>query len=274
MRADIFIDQTEGEGVEISVVKHGLSFGAVHKYQTFEKARSVLVALGLDAELIERQLKALSKLPPRAYRKILGYRTSFFRQQLNVWLGMIEVSAQTVLDAGGGANPVKDKVRSWDVKEYVILDSALQRQKTLAHISADLNLTLRPAENPDVASRVSGVEVVFCLEVMEYIWNPVVALSNLNLLLRDNGRLYISFPFVYPMHDPRGHDYLRYTEEGVGRLLHETGFRVDDIFVRRIKNEKLLTAAYAADRMHGRHDQTVGHTGYCVTATKLHGCAL
>jgi hypothetical protein len=64
MRADVFIDKTEGEGVEISVVKHGLSSGAAHKYQTFEKARTVLVALRLDPELIDRQLRALSKLPP------------------------------------------------------------------------------------------------------------------------------------------------------------------------------------------------------------------
>ena len=64
MRADVFIDKTEGEGVEISVVKHGLSSGAAQEYQTFEKARTVLVALRLDPELIDRQLTALSKLPP------------------------------------------------------------------------------------------------------------------------------------------------------------------------------------------------------------------
>ena len=69
MRADIFIDKTEGEGVEISVVKHGLSSGAAHKHQTFEKARTVLVALRLDSELIDRQLRALSKLPPGVLRR-------------------------------------------------------------------------------------------------------------------------------------------------------------------------------------------------------------
>src|SRR5579862_8282621 len=131
MRADIFIDPTQGEGLEISVVKHRLSPGIPHRYQTFEKARTVLVSLGFEAELIERQLRAFAQLPPRTFRKILGYRTSFFRQQLNAWLGMIDVSAQIVLDAGGGANPVKDKVQSWDVKEYIILDNALERQKTL-----------------------------------------------------------------------------------------------------------------------------------------------
>ena len=208
---------------------------------------------------------------PWAYQKILGSRTSFFREQLNDWLATIDVSAQKVLDAGGGANPVKGKVRSWDVEEYVILDNALERQKTKANIVADLNQALRLADNQDLASLVGVCDVVFCLEVMEYIWNPVVALANLNLLLRESGYLYISFPFVYPIHNPLGHDYLRYTQEGVDRLLHETGFQVGDMFIRRIKNEKLLADAYAADRMHGRQDQTVGHTGYCVTARKLHG---
>ena len=61
MRADVFIAKTEGEGVEISVVKHGLTSGAAHKYDTLEKARAVLVTLGLDADLTDCQL---SKMPP------------------------------------------------------------------------------------------------------------------------------------------------------------------------------------------------------------------
>ncbi len=64
MRADIFIDKTEGGGIEISVVRDGLSSGAAHKYETVEKARSVLVTFGLDPELIDRQLRILSKVPP------------------------------------------------------------------------------------------------------------------------------------------------------------------------------------------------------------------
>jgi hypothetical protein len=64
MKADIFIDKTEGDGVEISVVKHSLSAGAAHKYDTFEKAREVLVKFGVDRELIDRQLRILSTAPP------------------------------------------------------------------------------------------------------------------------------------------------------------------------------------------------------------------
>jgi hypothetical protein len=64
MKADIFIDKTEGGSIEISVVRDGLSSGAARKYDTVEKARSVLVTFGFDLELIDRQLQFLSKVPP------------------------------------------------------------------------------------------------------------------------------------------------------------------------------------------------------------------
>jgi hypothetical protein len=69
MRADIFISKTEGGGVEISVVKHGLSSGPAHKYNAVEQAEAVLLALGFDAELVNRQLKALIDMPPSTLLK-------------------------------------------------------------------------------------------------------------------------------------------------------------------------------------------------------------
>jgi len=64
MRADIFMDNTEGGGVQISVVQHGLSAGAAHKYDAVGKARTVLVAFGFDAAFIDRQLSVLSGMRP------------------------------------------------------------------------------------------------------------------------------------------------------------------------------------------------------------------
>ena len=43
MRTDVFMSQTESGGVDISVVKHGLSSGPAHKYDTMEKAKEVLL---------------------------------------------------------------------------------------------------------------------------------------------------------------------------------------------------------------------------------------
>ena len=64
MTADIFINKTEGDGVEISVVKHSLSSGAAHRYDTVEKARAVLFKFGFDPEVIDHQLRTLAKVPP------------------------------------------------------------------------------------------------------------------------------------------------------------------------------------------------------------------
>jgi hypothetical protein len=64
LKADIFIHKTEGGSIEISVVRDGLSSGAAHKDDTVEKARSVLITFGLDSELIDRQLRYFSKVPP------------------------------------------------------------------------------------------------------------------------------------------------------------------------------------------------------------------
>jgi hypothetical protein len=64
MTADIFISKTEGDGIEISVVKHGLSSGAAHRYNTVEKARAVLVKFGFDPEVIDQQMETLSTVAP------------------------------------------------------------------------------------------------------------------------------------------------------------------------------------------------------------------
>jgi hypothetical protein len=64
MTADIFIKKTEGEGIEILVVKNGLSSGAAHRYDSIERARTVLLKFGLAPEVIDHQLRTLSKVPP------------------------------------------------------------------------------------------------------------------------------------------------------------------------------------------------------------------
>jgi hypothetical protein len=64
MRAQVFIDQTEGGGVEISVIKDGLSFGAARKYHKMEEAKLVLLVFGFDKALVDRQFGILSKTPP------------------------------------------------------------------------------------------------------------------------------------------------------------------------------------------------------------------
>ena len=64
MRAEVFIDQSEGGVAEISVVKDGLSSGAARKYRSVEEAMAVLLVFGFDRGLIDRQLVTLSEMSP------------------------------------------------------------------------------------------------------------------------------------------------------------------------------------------------------------------
>src|SRR5467141_3193942 len=66
MRAQVFIDHTEGGFVEVSVVKHGLSSGAGHRYNAVGEAKAVLLAFGFDAGLVDHQLGVLAEMPPSA----------------------------------------------------------------------------------------------------------------------------------------------------------------------------------------------------------------
>lgn len=165
---------------------------------------------------------------------------SYFRQQLENWLKTIDVKADRVLDVGGGALPVPKRVKSWDVKEYKILDNELEDMKQKPDIVMDLNESVAlsagmiKVKESDIEEelKVDRFDVVFCLEVFEYIWRPFRALENINIAMKPQGILYISFPFIYPMHNPIEHDYLRYTRFGVCKLLEETGFEIEYVKAR------------------------------------------
>jgi len=96
--------------------------------------------------------------------------------------------------------------------------------------------------NKAFLNRKEYFDIAFCLEVFEYIWNPIMALSNINYLLKEGGLLYISFLFVYPVHGPVDQDYLRYTPRGAEKLLEETGFEILEMKPRYEKESEIYDA--------------------------------
>lgn len=111
-------------------------------------------------------------------------------------------------------------------------------------------------------------DVIFCLEVFEYLIDPVTAIRNIEYMLKKGGRAYITFAFVYPHHNELELDALRYTEYGVKRLITRAGLSVDKIHYRRDKSN-LLETFYRADGMK-RAKQYLNHdvTGFIVELCK------
>lgn len=182
---------------------------------------------------------------------------SEYRNQLEDYLKTLDIKAERVLDVGGLAKPVKDRVKSWDVKEYEILDLPeydLNAEEDDTMDSLDFNNKWQLLNFNE-----KRADIVFCLEVMEYVFNPFQAINNLWRTVKQNGILYITFPFSYPHHNPAGTDMLRYTEWGARKLL-ETEFRIEEI-IYRVDRSGLLKEFYAADGMraskeYAHHDAT------------------
>ena len=199
------------------------------------------------------------------------------RRQLEDWLKQIDVKADVVLDVGGAQLPIKGRTKSWEVIDYAILDlGAPHETKQEPNVFMDINYWgIKRA--PFVISEVGGVamdgsDIIFCLEVMEYIWNPVVAIKNMRRLLQDGGILYISFPFLYPHHNPKGLDYMRDTRWGAEKLLTECGFKIISNTPRIATDAGLeyLAGLYGAEGMRSAagydgHDEI----GYLIKAIKV-----
>lgn len=180
---------------------------------------------------------------------------SYTRKQLERWLKTIDVKADKVYDVGGDQQSIIKRVRSWDVKEYKVLD--------LPDFDLNLEMTDKLIENCIQA------DVVFCIEVSEYLWNPVQAMKNLNTILKKGGILYMSFHFIYTIHAPRGTDYLRYTPDGVEKLLKETGFSLDDAEYRYSVGDGDFEKQFKKEGMHLLAGVNNNLIGFLIKAKKL-----
>lgn len=145
--------------------------------------------------------------------------SSLSRQQLVKYLGNVDVTGKRVLDIGSG-DKSPYKVTKWvkgKPSEYITLDVDESLDPVFVmdlNHSFDINL-----DHPIVS------DYVFCLEVLEHCFDPVQAMTNLLYITRE--RLYLSTPFINPIHD--NWDYLRYTDEWFEKVIPRLAPSVKDI---------------------------------------------
>jgi len=189
--------------------------------------------------------------------------SSYYREQLERYLGTLEIKANSVLDIGGAQLPVSKRCASWNVDEYDILDLPEPHEvRAKTTIKGDIQENLEMNKKYDM---------VFCLEVAEYLYDPMSAMININGLLKKDGILYITFPFIYPHHNPQGLDYLRYTQWGVEKLLSETGFMIEEMVVRRAReiSFKGLWLFFIKEKMRpSKHFDGHNAMGYIIKSIK------
>lgn len=192
------------------------------------------------------------------------------RQQLEDWLKTIEVKGH-VLDVGGSQNPLTgSRCKSWGVDTYTILDlpnpHELKKEPDIAlDIQGDIT-------DQQVKYHMGYFDQVFCLEVAEYWYDPMMALRNIADLMKDHGILYISFHWLYGLHPPENQDCLRYSAYAVEKMLEKAGFDILEIEVKTISDQASnhLLRFYAEEGMRiTRVDRSLFDEGYLVKAMKL-----
>ncbi len=71
----------------------------------------------------------------------------------------------------------------------------------------------------------ASFDTVLCTQVLEHLERPVDALRELHRVLRAPGKLILSVPQYWPLHE-EPHDFFRYTTLGLNSVVSACGFRL------------------------------------------------
>ena len=74
----------------------------------------------------------------------------------------------------------------------------------------------------------NAFDAIFLFEVLEHLDAPNRAIREIRRALQPRGKLFVSVPFVYPIHDAP-YDFQRFTIHGIRHLLQTLGFEVVQI---------------------------------------------
>lgn len=157
---------------------------------------------------------------------------SVYKDQLNAFVSQQEVKANLLYDIGGAQHPLKGRTKSWDVKEYKIIDlkdpHVLLQAPDIAH---DMNKPWLGNEKADV---------IYMLGVMDYVINPNIAIDNVYKMLTDDGYAWIEWPLFYGHHEPLWDEGCRYSEGCIMRLLKQSMLKLDEIIRKPAGNPLLV----------------------------------
>ncbi len=123
--------------------------------------------------------------------------------------------AGRLLDVGCGRKPYR---RLFQASEYVGLE--IDTPENRAHKQADYYYDGRDFPFPDRC-----FDGVICNQVLEHVFDPDRFLGEIARVLRPNGMLLLTVPFVWDEHE-QPWDYARYSSYGLKSLLERNSYEV------------------------------------------------
>src|SRR3989344_3326203 len=117
-----------------------------------------------------------------------------------------------VVDVGAGRAPYRGLLKC---KKYVGID--IERRGDVENlIIADIN--------KDIPIDSESVDVVILTEVLEHLRNPNRAMEELCRILKPGGKLVLTTPLLWPLHE-EPNDFQRFTKYGLEEILKNSGFK-------------------------------------------------
>lgn len=117
----------------------------------------------------------------------------------------------TILDLGGSRNADYHKLIQGEHTFTTVNLDTVNR----CDVYADLEQPF-PIKN-------DTYDAVVCINILEHIFNYRQFLSEAHRVLHNSGTLVVLIPFLIQVH-PSPHDYFRFSEEALSRILQETSF--------------------------------------------------
>ena len=141
--------------------------------------------------------------------------------QYHVTLPLLKKFAHgRLIDLGCGDMPFQDLLAG-QIESYDSLDF-FPRNDRVTYVGDIQHMDMIPSNTYDTA---------VCLEVLEHIADPFMAMREIHRILKVGGVLIASVPHLSRLHD-EPHDYYRYTQHGLRYLLEQNGFSIQ-ILTRR-----------------------------------------
>lgn len=119
-----------------------------------------------------------------------------------------------ILDVGCGKKPYRKWLNSKN--EYLSLDVTPDSEP---------DILVMPVEQWQIESE--SFDAVICTQVLEHVAQPEQLLHEIHRILKPNGVIILTIPFIYHEHDSPN-DYWRWTKEGISNLLKSSGFLIID----------------------------------------------
>lgn len=159
--------------------------------------------------MISKISKLVEKLKVR-----LSPHKCYIRKHLNEFLSLIiksNNSPKVIIDVGAGTSPYKnifDPIAS----NYISIDMTYYPNLSIIGIAQKLPFKSHIAD------------IVLLIEVLEHIYETQETLNEINRILKPNGYLVLTVPFIIGYHTSI--DYFRFTEDALRRLLKDSGFEI------------------------------------------------